>query len=42
VKVAARRCGVSGRNRYRGGPPPREADAPAGGAGPDDRQLRLL
>ena len=50
VKVAARRCGVSGRNRYRAGPPQQEApqqeaQTPAtdGGRGAgDDGQLRLL
>ena len=42
VRAAARRCGVSGRNRYRGTPPVRaqaQAPGPAAGAG---QQLSLL
>ena len=49
VKVAARRCGVTGRNRYRGRPPARPARraAPAGRERPGGsrrrgQQLRLL
>jgi DNA repair photolyase len=51
VKVAARRCGVTGRNRYRGTPPAAgrtRGTAPEGGPGDavgpsdDGRQLRLL
>jgi DNA repair photolyase len=49
VRVAARRCGVSGRNRYRGTPPatappaaPAESPAHDPEAVEDGRQLRLL
>ena len=45
VQVAARRCGVTGRNRYRGTPRPHAGPtpAPAGSGGSESgQQLRLL
>jgi len=51
VKVAARRCGVTGPNRYRGTPPadgratttaPGAGTEGEGGPGESGRQLRLL
>jgi DNA repair photolyase len=42
VKVAARRCGVTGRNRYRGTPPNGAVDRPGESADRGDQQLRLL